>query len=37
MVVAPLSHHFLSLSQYSGNFILADENSTIIRVVCVNV
>ena len=37
MVVVPLLHHFFSLSQCSGNFILADENSTIIRVVCVNV
>ena len=35
MVVVPLLHHFFSLSQCSGNFILADENSTIIRVVCV--
>lgn len=35
MAVAPLSHHFFSLSQCSGNFLLADENSTIIRVVCV--
>ena len=35
MVVAPLSHHFFSLSQCSGDFLLADENSTIIRVVCV--
>lgn len=35
MVVVPLSHHFFSLSHCSGNFILADENSTMIRVVCV--
>lgn len=35
MAVAPLSHHFFSLNQCSGNFLLADENSTTIRVVCV--
>lgn len=35
MVVAPLSHHFFSLNQCSGNFLLANENSTTIRVVCV--
>ena len=35
MAVVPLSHHFFSLNQCSGNFLLADENSTTIRVVCV--